>query len=240
MALGAQTVAIWAVIPVAVFPMVNHFKSAKPFCAPVRLLAEHGGVTAYSAGLMREEYVFYSKTYLHVSLRLPGENALKSAFPAEAANKAYRLRMQMESACDAVPLSSLVRPTETERQALVKAVNRAIDAAGLPADDETAYRAAVRAEVAQFVEQADQRQPAVIFVEEQDWRWMLTFIPNSHELTVLKNEQVGSRRMVLLGNEATVQRLAELESSGRAKQDMKDGGKRWYDIDPSLRIEGIA
>ena len=47
------------------FPLINNYKSAKAFCAPVRELAEADAeFRLYSVGFSREEYVFYTQRFI--------------------------------------------------------------------------------------------------------------------------------------------------------------------------------
>lgn len=237
-AMAVQMAALLVASTITVIPAVNHFKTAKSFCDPVRTLAENGGVKVQSAGFTREEYIFYSRAFQRVTLELPGRDALVEGGLASAGAKAYELRSKMAEACAGRPITNYARPTTSERAAMEAGVNRAIDASDLPEESRRAYRAAVRAEVGKLWRQAACREPVVIFVQERDWRWILAFAPQTHDLTVLKNEDVGSRRVLLLANRPAAQRLRQLDYVFDTAQD----GVNHIDVgvsrDPGMRGEG--
>ncbi len=202
----AQALLLFFAIGVGAFPVVDQFKSAKAFCAPVRALAGAGPVTAFAVRLQREEYVFYSDTFHRIVLESPGAAFLD----ADMRSIAAALPGRMAAACEKIAIEDYTGPTAEERTALREAASAALAGAGLQSDVLARYRQAVARDVDDVLRAASGPAPAVIFVQPSDWRWILAFAEDTRFLSVLRDEVVSSRHVLLLGNPAATDTLRRL------------------------------
>lgn len=198
----AQSVALLLAAGIGVFPVANFNKGSKEFCAPVRTLARAGDVEALSVRFLREEYVFYSETKQRVVLTYPGLSAVGESTSEADLQRARLLRYAMEGECANVPIADYVAPSPAERGALHAAINIALRQAGLSDREVEQYRSAVADDVAAVMKALQADSPAVLFSPAGDWRWILAFVQDVSFLTLLKDQQVSSREMVLLANRA--------------------------------------
>lgn len=186
-----------------VFPVVNQFKSARPFCEPVRVLAEAGDpFQLYSAGFSREEYVYYAHhPHTPVLTELLDLETVPPLDPRESARLQKRMKESIADAVEEVPIEAVDTVTSDELRALEAAMRDA-------ADDEVApemleqFRDALARETTAFLDAFESDVPAFLFVMENDWRWILPIHPAVRGYPVVRGEQVGSRYVLLIANDA--------------------------------------
>lgn len=212
-ALGMQAAALGLAVGVGVFPVVNYHKSPKDFCAPVRALVRTGDVEVMSVRLRREEYIFYSDQSHRLVLQYPGMPEFGEAGEAATEDRARTIRYAMMDACVGVPVSNYTAPSESERAALRQAIDNGLSEFDLSEEDEQRYRAAVGRDVEAVLATLRGERPAVLFSTSDDWRWILGFAEDTSFLTVLKDQQVSSRDMLLFGNPAAVRTLSEIAAA---------------------------
>jgi 4-amino-4-deoxy-L-arabinose transferase-like glycosyltransferase len=204
---ATQAVVLFAATALVVFPVINHFKSAREICAPVRALAATGQpMTVYSAGFSREEYVYYAEHFHEpVFTGLLGDIAPEELWEqAVLQKKAQRL---IQKAVRDVPLSSLQSPSMEERQALLRAIDEKV------AEDEAMeaivhFEEVLRIAVNEFFGAFDSDRPVFCFVQEEDWRWLLAFLDGEQPARILAEQGVGSRHVLLLANDVAVSALS--------------------------------
>lgn len=196
--------AILLAAPWTVLPAVNSLKSAKDICAPVRTLAERGAkLRLYSVGFSREEYIFYSHhPHEEVFTSLVGDVPADLAALLDVAETQKRARKLIAEAVEDVPIADLDNVTPDERQALRAAIEGAI--AGSDEDVQTlrTFEKDLIAEVDAFAATFSSPEPAFMFVQEQDWRWLLPLFTVVPEYRVIHGEGVGRREVLLLANGA--------------------------------------
>ncbi len=206
-ALAAQTAAVFLTCGIGAFPVMNDHKSAEAFCEPVRSLSTAGEVDVYNVGPLREEYLFYTNVIHNYIFATPGLAALPNSDESPATISAREARAEMANACAKVAVDSNTEPSALELIALGCARDQALAKAVPPGGNIPAYNAIVGKEVAEFMDTLRGEEPAVVFVQEADWRWILSFAPAPSFLTVLKDEEVAERDMLLFANPAGVQTL---------------------------------
>jgi len=181
------------------FPAVDRHKSARPFCEPVRRLAESGeSFRLYSVGFSREEYVFYSR-HFHTpvftdlsGLTLP-ENADLRALA--------RIRKDIGDAVEDVQVGSLAEVTDGEIEQLREAIRDAVlEDERIEPDDAAAFQDALAAAVLEFATEFGEDSPAFLYVKQEDWRWILAFHPEMRQLEVIDMRSVGRRDVMLVAN----------------------------------------
>lgn len=209
--LATQTILIFTVAVFTVFPEIDTFKSAREICAPVRQLVEDGkDPKVYSAGFSREEYVYYARHFHEpVFTGLIGDihpdNLMEQA---KLQKKAQRL---FQDAVEEVPVVDLAQPTEAEQTAL----RAAIDAAVAESDEIDAivhFEDELRVEVNAFFTKLGAKEPVFCFVQEEDWRWLLAFLEGEQPTSVITEQGVGSRHVLLLANDAALEALSSANS----------------------------
>ncbi len=186
-----------------VLPQVNHFKSARPFCEPLRTLAEAGeSFHLYSVGFSREEYVYYSHhPHTPVLIELLDLETEQPLEPREMVRLQKHMKKSIANAVEDVPINVVDSVTEAELQALQEALHEA-------ADDEVApemleqFRDKLVRETNAFLDAFESDASAFLFVMENDWRWILAIHPIACAYPIVRSEQVGRRYVLLIANKA--------------------------------------
>lgn len=211
--MAVSTMAVLTVLPFTVLPMVNNVKSARHICAHVP--REGAEVRVYSAGFMREEYVFYTQRFIDARFTgLVGEAPADLSALMEAAGLQRRARkLVAEAAAEKAKPFAAGRYNSSPgawaevRAAIDEAVARDEDADAL-----RAFESDLMAELDGFFREFAGPGPAYCFVQEDDLRWMLALTDEEFAFTIIEVRQVGRRNVVLLANaDATDPRSAEKE-----------------------------
>lgn len=203
-AIAAPFAALLLAAPWTVLPTVNSLKSARDLCAPVRTLAEQGAsFRLYSVGFSREEYVFYSHhPHTDVFTTLIGDVPADLSAMMDVADTQKRARRLIADAVEEVPIADLGNVTPEERQALRAAIEQAITSSDADVQTLRAFEKDLIAEVDAFAAAFSGTDPAFMFVQEQDWRWLLPLFTTPPEYHVVHGEGVGRRKVLLLANKA--------------------------------------
>lgn len=203
-AIFAGTFAVLAVVAAQIaFPIVNHVKSARYICEPVRALADKGvQFDLYSVGFSREEYIFYSR-HFHTPVLT---SLLPIAMPErmdllEVAKQQKELKKEIIKAAEKIPLANAEVPTQAELEALQSAMHAAVEEAEVDPQLAAQFEDALRAEIEAFMNRFDTGGPAFAFVQQEDWRWLAALYPALLDHEVLKSSEVGSRDVFLLAND---------------------------------------
>lgn len=203
-AIAGHFAGLAAVLAVIVFPFVNTFKGAGDFCAPIRELAEQGeDFRLYSVAFSREGYIFYSKHH-HIPF-LVEEWPLpvpEGRDPEEIATQQRAMGGVLRRATQDVPVADIAQVTDAELDSLRAAADAAFSFVSDKSDLAEPFRIAVREAVQEFRVNLGGPEPAFLFVQAQDWRWLLTFDPALRALPVIGHESVGSRQVLLVCNKA--------------------------------------
>lgn len=187
-----------------IFPAVNPFKSAREFCEPLRTLSDRGvDYDLYSVGFSREEYIYYAR-HPHVPvlcdlLSLPEMDGLPLYEQARLQSKMQR---GIQKIVRDIPIESFAHVSDAELAALQTSV---MTYEGPEAGQEAStasYEAAVSNRLRQLLQSMDSESPSFMMALEDDWRWVLALCPEGRNYTVLSNTNVGSRRVLLLANDA--------------------------------------
>lgn len=187
----------------AVFPVVNVFQSARAFCGPLRYLSEQGeAFRLYSVGFSREAYIYYSKhPHEAVLVDLPGSAGLTMDELYALAKTHKEARGLIQAAVEPVPVAKLDAVTPEELAALRAAIETAVAAAG---DRAAALRAAegqLQAVLDGFAATFGGDSPAFMFVQDDDWRWLLPLFSQLPKVEIVRQQRVGSREVLLIANE---------------------------------------
>ena len=195
-----------------VLPAVDAFKSARGFCEPIRNLAEAGvEFRLYSVGFSREEYIYYSKHFHEPVLT----DLLLVEMPdgmtrIAMAKQQKRLREDMAEAAMDVSLSDLAHVTDGEIEVLQQAIqDRILRDSRLDARLAQQFKKALAAQVDAFAAMFAKPGPAFLFVQEQDWRWLLAVDPSLREFEILQRQSVGRRDVLLVANHRGATTTAE-------------------------------
>jgi len=186
-----------------VFPAINPYKSVREFCMPVRNLAQaDADVTVYSIGFSREEYVFYSGRF-HTPL-MTGNSALEvfgGEATAEQTAALRRLRKTMAKAAMGVAVADNTAITRDEVSALTDAVGAAV--ASLEISDALVREAeaAFEGTVAALDDRLAGPGACFAFVQVPDWRCLLATRPALGRFTVVREDGVGHRDVLLIAND---------------------------------------
>ncbi|HNR33520.1 MAG TPA: hypothetical protein PKI11_21695, partial [Candidatus Hydrogenedentes bacterium] len=191
--------AVWAV-----FPLVNTLKSARSFCEPVRILAEQGAAfRLYSVGFSREEYVYYSRRpHTEAFASLIGEVPTDMDELMAVADAQKRARKLIAEAVADVAIADIAAVTEAEREALWRAIEDAVDDADEEVQGLRAFEHDLIAEVDAFAALFAVPEPVFVFVQEEDWRWLLPLFTTVPPYHVVRHQGVGRREVLLLANDS--------------------------------------
>ncbi len=187
-----------------VFPALDGYKGAKEFCEPVRTAAMEGrSFDLYSVGFSREEYIFYSH-HFHTPVLcdlLPIEGARDIPLD-EMARLQRKLRKALTAAFEDRPIGDGSTLTDAQLAELRARVHEALAGAKAPPELAAAFEASMQKTLDDLAAKLLSDTPAYMFVQEEDWRWILPLEPQLRKLTALKNQGVGSRDVLLLANDA--------------------------------------
>jgi len=215
-AIAGHFAGLTAVLAVIVFPFINTFKGASEFCAPIRALSEQGEeFRLYSVAFSREGYVFYSKHH-HIPF-LVEEWPLpvpEGRDPIEVATQQRAMGGVLRRATQDVPISDAGAVSDEELDRLRAAAEAAFGFASAKSDLAGPFREAVTKAVQDFAADFGGPEPAFMYVQTQDWRWLLTLAPALREQHIAGHEAVGSREVLLIANDAGERLLGELEGIG--------------------------
>jgi len=202
--IASQMAAVLFLAACCALPVINPYKSARYFCEPVRRLAEAGQeFRLYSVGFSREEYIFYSKHFhTPVLTDLVGKDEIPPEAWMEAAKQQKSARKLIARAVDAVAIANLEAVTAPERAALLDAIESSIAAEAEDAEALRAFEDALRREIDAFAGRFAAPEPAFLFVQDEDWRWLLPLHGSPPEYHVIRHDRVGSREVLLLANAA--------------------------------------
>lgn len=205
-------VVLVAPLPHTVFPVINEFKSARTICAPVRELAEQGeNFRLYSVGFSREEYIFYSHhPHQDVLTGLVGAPEGDLGQLVEIAKDQKEARSVITDAVEDVPVADIASLTQQERDTLRAAIERALDEQGEDMKRLRTFETALIAELDQFAAEFGGAEPAFLYVQAEDWRWLAPLFSSPFPCVVVRHESVGRRDVLLLANESGA-RLAAAE-----------------------------
>ena len=201
---AVQIAVLLPLVTLLVFPVINDYKSAKAFCAPVRALAETGKeLRLFSVGFSREEYVYYAKHFHEEVLNdiigaesMPGANLRKLGEQQKKARKLIAL------AAEKVPVADMGAMTAGERTALREAIDQAIQKEGKHTEALKLFEGALQSEIDDLAARFSETVPAFMFVQEDDWRWISALQSASPACVLLRHENVGRRTVLLFANPA--------------------------------------
>lgn len=213
--MAIQTLALYSVAVFTAYPELDHFKSARPVCEPVRKLAEAGKeFRLYSFGFSREEYVYYSRHFHEPVLNgLVGEVSPDGLMAQAKLQK--EAKKTIVKAVDEIPVADLGHITPEERQALFSAIETAVNA-HKESGAIRAFEGDLQKAITDFFALLNEKTPAFTFIQEEDWRWLVPLYPGEIPATVLVDRLVGSRHALLLANDAAVA-LVSPPSGARAQ-----------------------
>jgi len=183
-------------------PAVDDLKGARDFCRPLRELSEgNQPYRLYSIGFSREEYIFYSK-HPHTPLLtdlLPVQLERPLSF-ATVARGEISLRKAIAKAVEKVPVASLTSPTDAEVAALHEAAHEAVARSKVEPELARAFEQSLSKTIAEFAREFEEEMPSFVFVQEEDWKWLLPLFPDLARQTVIGRQAIGRRNMLLLAN----------------------------------------
>lgn len=187
-----------------IFPEINAYKSARPFCRPVAELAEKGvDLDLYSVGFAREEYVFYSRHFLK---ELYTESIpLERDYDMDAYQMAKLqkdLSRALVKAVDNVEICDIAAIRAAELEALRTAVDTVVGKEDYSPELLQDFKNGLEEESEAFFTVFDSSKPAFLYVQEDDWRWIYALHPDIHGAVVLNQARVGSRHVLLVANPA--------------------------------------
>lgn len=197
------------IIAMGVFPLLNKYKGAGVICEPLRKLSlQKVNYRLYTIGFSREEYIFYS--------RHPHTPVLNDLLPVKLSHKIdlaamakqqRKLRKAVAEAAGKVDVASPMNPTPQEIETLRAAVHQAVTETKVDPDLAPAFEQSLKETVDAFAREFDGPAPAFVFVQQEDLKWMLPLFPDIAKHTLVREESVGRRDMVLLGNQAGIQAI---------------------------------
>jgi len=198
--MAATMIPLTLVVAAFVLPAVNQVKSAASITQPVREAVRAGeDPRVYSIGFSREEYVFYAE-HPHVPVLTDLLDMGEADF-LESAKLQSRLRKTLEDAVEDVPIADFQHITPEERRTLRAAIQQAERELELPQEKIDRFEQALTLAIAEWVDDFIAPGPAYAFIQEEDFRWFITYA-SDFAYTVVRHEDVGSRAVLLLRNGA--------------------------------------
>ncbi|MBI4556608.1 MAG: glycosyltransferase family 39 protein [Candidatus Hydrogenedentes bacterium] len=203
-AVAGQVCILTLLCAYGMFPAINPHKSARYFCEPLRKLSDAGqSYRLYSLGFSREEYVFYSKHFhtpvLTDLLEVPGIPGLT---PTQMARQQREIREVITRAVEEVPIEALAAVNDEELRRLQTALHTAVKKKDVRDHVAQAIERAFEHAIGSFAAEFERPDPAFLFVQEEDWRWILALHPRVRNYRLIHVKQVGRREVLLLANES--------------------------------------
>lgn len=204
LAVALPTALLALLVATAVFPALNPVKGASGICRPLRQLSESGvDYRLYTVGFSREEYIYYAKHFHTPVLNDLLEVKTQEEVPLMKMAKQQRaLRKAVAKAAAAVPVAAPQAPTEAEITALHKAVHEAVGSVDADPGMVQAFEQALTNAVTAFGQEFEADTPAFVFIQQEDWKWLVALFPNLARHKLVDSQSVGRRNMLLLGNDA--------------------------------------
>lgn len=186
----------------AALPKLNEAKSARAFCAPLQTLVKNEvDYRLYSFMFSREEYIFYAH-HFHETVfvdTLPGHDE-RNLEHVEALVLA--IGDGFLQAVESVTIQSAASLTDAEIESLRDALNAfhqsLIETNPKSADAYAAIESGAHVFAAEFLEPT----PAYMFIQTRDWPWLRALIPEFGRASVVAEENIGSRHVLLIANES--------------------------------------
>jgi 4-amino-4-deoxy-L-arabinose transferase-like glycosyltransferase len=201
--MALQTLVLYSMVVLTAYPEIDHFKSARPICQPVRALADAGAeFRLYSFGFSREEYVYYAR-HFHEPVLTGLVGDISPDDMLDQAKLQKDAKKTIVKAVDKVPVADLQHITVEERQALMDAIETAVNA-HKDAEAIRAFEGELQKAITGFFMLLNKDTPAFAFIQEEDWRWLVPLYPGDIPATILVDHLVGSRHALLLANDAGV------------------------------------
>jgi 4-amino-4-deoxy-L-arabinose transferase-like glycosyltransferase len=202
-AMAGHFAGLGAVAVTLLFPAINTHKGASDFCGPLRRLTENGvEYRLYSVAFSREEYIFYTKHHHRTFLvdTWPGE--LPEGIELEEYAAEHRaLQSALQRAVEGVPIADWSAITDEELGRLQHNVDAVFELAKAKTDHVQLLRDSLVHALKDFEDELSQPGPAFVFVQQQNWPWLLALHPSLRKFHVLDQEPVGSRRVLIVGND---------------------------------------
>jgi 4-amino-4-deoxy-L-arabinose transferase-like glycosyltransferase len=193
------------VTPLFIFPVINSWKSAKSFCAPIRRLAESDReFDLYSVGFAREEYIFYAH-HFHEELftDLLELETMADLSLWEKARLQESIHRGFIKALDETEIHPFEELTAADIGALQSALDTAMESDRAEPAMQREFREVLARECAQHFDAiVTEHVPALFMVQAKDWRLMLALHPPARHLHIRRHEEVGRREVLLLANDA--------------------------------------
>jgi 4-amino-4-deoxy-L-arabinose transferase-like glycosyltransferase len=203
LAMSIGMVGVYLVAPFSIFPLVNDFKGAANFCAPLR----EANVTTpdyrlYSVGFSREEYIYYADHHHEpVLMDLVGRKDIAPDDLIDTAKFQRDVKKTLGESVEDIDVADWGNITDAELQTLRDAARKALeeeehfDHARLPA-----FESALHEEVVAFWNDFTAPGAAFIMTQESDWKWLLALEPELRGAKLIHAEGVGRRKVLLLVN----------------------------------------
>lgn len=208
-----QSSLLWICVAVVGFPLMNSYKSAKAFCAPLRHLSQaEVKYDLYSLGFSREEYIYYAE---HFHKTIPGGllhiEGIQNLAPFEEAAFQSKMLRAIQKAVEPVAIDSVSSVSDQEIQRLKNAVEEGGPVPKGTEDVVAAFRTAMTTLLQELLEAMAGETPAFIITQEGDWRWVIALCPRARDLLTVMDEHVGSRHVLLLANQNAYELVSEEE-----------------------------
>lgn len=197
-----------------VLPKLNETKSARAFCAPLRTMSDEGEAYAlFSLRFPREEFAFYAEHRSEPVLAETEELTGGGPIDLREGAQVLKLLKTIERAAEPVDLPSIEQVNKTQIQEIQTAIETQVISQKLDAATVQKYETAMRKVLGALFEKMEGTQPGFIIVQERDWRWVLALHPAASHLAVVRNMEVGKRRILLAANTAGAERVRSLQSA---------------------------
>lgn len=216
--LAAQMAAATAVLLVCVslvaLPMMNAHKSAREFCRPLRALSQlETPYHLYALAFFHEEFIYYAEHDLDVVPDgLLEIEALQDRNVFQQGAFQMKAMHAIRKGVAGVDISAIDHMSDADLERLRAAINAKGKTLGEDPETVEAFERAVVSLLEGLLEKLDDGCPDYILAEETDWRWALALCPKARNLAVVRDQKVGSRRVLLLANPSGETLLSEVSA----------------------------
>lgn len=198
--LAIPIAALMATTAYTALPKLNEAKSARTFCAPLQELTDQDvDYRLYSFMFSREEYIFYS-SHFHETVFVDSLPGLENIDLADVGAMLAGIEEGFLEAVASVPVESPAALTDDELIAIQVAL-AAFRQALIETNPEGAESYVIVETAAQkFATEFVTGDPAFMFIQTRDWPWLRTLAPKLAAASIVSEDDVGSRHVLLAAN----------------------------------------
>jgi len=207
--IAGGTVALYVASAVFVFPTINRMKAPEDFCRPLQALTRAGvEYDIVSLQFSRPIYVYYTEHFhRYARIEMPSETCLAGFSDETQAVLRASLPDMLSEAADGLPPSPAM-PTAEEKNRFIATLTARLSARGVSDADRVVED--LQRQVKEQVSLDAGDTPTFVLCEDKHWPMFTALYPGDLEAEILDVQRVGSRVVILAGNDLAARAYASV------------------------------